>query len=126
MFKIIFVLAVGVVGIIEWLKNLLPSKVTENKTVLTITSGVVSAVTGVVYAMLFTEKTSADFLIYGAGTVGIVQVCYTTLLQTFKAVVTKLKNKYTTSSLDSDKLSDEITEKIETTVKEVIEKSVSK
>lgn len=126
MLNMIFVLAVGVVGIIEWLKNILPSKVTENKTVLTITSGVISAVSGVVYAVLFTDKTPADIIIYGAGTVGVVQVCYTTLLQAFKAVITKLKNKYTASGIDSDALSDEITEKIETAVKEAIEKATSK
>lgn len=103
MFKNIFIIGICVVGAIEWLKNLLPTKVKENKAVLTIISGTVSTI-GAILFVLFGQKLGlvetldptyyVNYIIYIGGTVGIVQVNYATLLKLFKAIVERLKAKY--------------------------------
>ena len=125
MFKNIFVIAVCVVGVVEWLKNLLPQNIKDNKIALAVISGVVSIVGSVLFVAFgqtlgLVEKLDntywLNYVIYSASTLGIVQVNYTTLLKVFKSLVEKLKTKYSSGTVDEDKLSDEIIELIESKV----------
>ena len=125
MFKNIFVIAVCVVGAVEWLKNLLPQNIKDNKIALTIISGFVSIVGGVLFvafgqALGLVEKLDntywLNYVIYSASTLGLVQVSYTTLLKVFKSLVEKLKTKYSSDTVDEGKLSDEIIELIDSKV----------
>lgn len=116
MFKTIFIISLAVVGVVEWLKKMLPSKVVENDTIMASISGAISAVIGAAYVALGQKlgfstvdpSVWQNYVIYAAGTIGCVQVCYQTLLQTFKAIVSKLKAK----TIDSDKIADEIVEEV--------------
>ena len=65
-----------------------------------------------------------NYVIYSGATVGLVQVSYTALLKTFKAVVEKLKGKYANPTIDEDKLSDEIVETIEEKVTEAVSDAI--
>lgn len=132
MFKNIFIIGICVVGAIEWLKNLLPTKVKENKAVLTIISGTVSTI-GAILFVLFGQKLGlvetldptyyVNYIIYIGGTVGIVQVNYATLLKLFKAIVERLKAKYSTP-IDENAVADEIVDTVTTKVTEAITETV--
>lgn len=110
MYKTFFIIAVMVVGAVEWLKNLLPAKVKENSAALASISGAVSIFAGVAYVFLFEEKTLSNYVTYAGAVLGLVQVAYNTLLQTFKAVVAKLKSK--TSVVSEDEIIDAVTDKV--------------
>lgn len=119
MFNTIFIISLAVVGAVEWLKNLLPAKAVKNNTIMASISGAISILIGVAY-VAFGQKLGfstvdstkwQNYVIYAVGTIGCVQVCYQILLQTFKAIVSKLKAK-TTIEVDSDKVADEIAGKI--------------
>ena len=130
MVNTIFIISVVVVGFVEWLKNILPAKIVESKYGVPVVSGIVSAVVGVgVVALSPTlgfgiERTIVNFIICVIGTVGTVQISYNVLLQTFKAVVAKLKSKYTAPEIDPDKKSDEIVDAIESKVNEAVDKAL--
>lgn len=133
MFKTIFIISLAVVGAVEWLKNLLPAKAVENNTVMASISGAISAFIGVAY-VAFGQKLGfstvdpaswQNYVIYAVGTIGCVQVCYQTLLQTFKAIVSKLKSK-ATIEVDSDKIADEIVGEITKLGEKAVEGAVSK
>lgn len=118
MLKIIFILAVAVTGLTDWLKNLLPGKVKDNKIFMSLIAGSISAVTGLVFVLLAkpfgfnVPLTWQNILIYVVGVVGLVQVSYTVLLQTFKGVVERLKSKTPAGSLSPDELTKIIEDKI--------------
>ena len=118
MLKIIFILAVAVTGLTDWLKNLLPGKVKDNKIFMSLIAGGISAVTGLVFVLLAkpfgfnVPLTWQNILIYVVGVVGLVQVSYTVLLQTFKGVVERLKSKAPAGSLSPDELTKIIEDKI--------------
>ncbi len=118
MLKIIFILAVAVIGLTDWLKNLLPGKVKDNKIFMSLIAGGISAVTGLVFVLLAkpfgfnVPLTWQNILIYVVGVVGLVQVSYTVLLQTFKGVVERLKSKTPAGSLSPDELTKIIEDKI--------------
>lgn len=133
MFKNVFVIAVCVVGAVEWIKKLLPEKANENKVLLATISGVISVIGSVLFVAfgqtigLVAELDNTNwvnYVIYSGATVGLVQVSYTALLKTFKAVVEKLKSKYANPTIDEDKLSDEIVETIEEKVTEAVSDAI--
>lgn len=134
MFKNILIISICTVGAMEWLKNLLPSKVTENKAALASISGVISAV-GAVLFVAFGEMLGlvdnlsntnwVNYVIYIASTVGCVQVNYTVLLKLFKSIIEKIKTKYSTGGLDEDQLADEIVNAIMDKATEAITSTVS-
>lgn len=118
MLKIIFILAVAVTGLTDWLKNLLPGKVKDNKIFMSLIAGGISAITGLVFVLLAKPfgfnipLTWQNILIYVVGVVGLVQVSYTVLLQTFKGVIERLKSKTPAGSLSPDELTKIIEDKI--------------
>lgn len=132
-------IAVFVVGLVDWLKKLLPTSVTENKKIMAVISGVISVAGGALYVLLG-EKLGlatdlaptywANYAIYSAGTWGTVQTSYTILFKTFETVKEKLRGKYTNNSVDSEELSEEIVstidEKIAEAVAGVLEKKSAK
>lgn len=129
MFKTIFVIAVFVVGLVDWLKKLLPTSVTENKKIMAVISGVISVTGGALYVLLgeklglATDLDStywANYAIYSVGTWGTVQTSYTILFKTFKTVEEKLKGKYTNNSVDSEELSEEIVSTIDEKIAEAV------
>lgn len=133
MFKNVFIIAVCVVGAVEWIKKLLPEKASENKVLLATISGVISVIGSVLFVAfgqtigLVAELDNTNwvnYVIYSGATVGLVQVSYTALLKTFKAVVEKLKGKYANPTIDEDKLSDEIVETIEEKVTEAVSDAI--
>lgn len=114
MFKTIFSISVAVVGVIEWLKNVLPSKITKNKVALTVFSGAISALTGAAY-VFFGQKLGIskidptnwqNYVIVICGTIGCVQICYQALLKTFNAIIVKLQTEITNDVLSSDEISE--------------------
>ena len=124
MFKIVLMIAVATTGLIEMLKKVLPTKITESKVALTVVSGIVSTIVSASYVtiawflngsglpLFSTEILWVNYLIGVGGTVGLVQVSYNVLLQTFKAIKSKLTAKTVESSIDPDKVSDEVIEKL--------------
>lgn len=121
MFQTIFILAVAVVGLVEFVKNYLPDSVKEKKAVMSSLSGAFSVAVACGFVALNKkigyniEPTIPNFILYSVGAVGIVQTSYDTLFKIFKAVVEKLKNKFV-GPTDVDKASDEIVETITNTV----------
>lgn len=133
MFKTVFLIAVAVTGFVEWLKGLLPAKFKSSKFGLPILSGIISAITGAGFVLLAKplfglsiELSLVNLLIYILGTVGTVQISYNILLQTFKAIVVKLKNKYTSTEIDSDEISNKVVEIIDSKIMETISKEAIK
>ncbi len=137
MFKIMLMIAVATTGLIEYFKKLMPAKVTESKVALAGISGAISAVVGAGYVTLAwfvngiglplfsTTSLLINYLIVIGAVVGMVQVSYNVLLQTFKAVVAKLKAKAVTPTIDPEAASDEIVDAITEKVTEEIGKVVS-
>lgn len=121
MFQTIFILAVAVVGLVEFVKNYLPDSVKEKKAVMSSLSGAFSVTVACGFVALNkkigynVEPTIPNFILYSVGAVGIVQTSYDTLFKIFKAVVEKLKTKFV-GPTDVDKTSDEIVETITNTV----------
>ena len=122
-------IAVFVVGLVDWLKKLLPTSVTENKKIMAVISGVISVTGGALYVLLgeklglATDLDStywANYAIYSVGTWGTVQTSYTILFKTFKTVEEKLKGKYTNNSVDSEELSEEIVSTIDEKIAEAV------
>lgn len=113
MFDKVFIIAVAVAGVTEWLKNLLPSKVKENNAVMAVIAGVISvcAAVGYQFANKVIDPTATltwqSITVFTIIVVGLVQASYNLLLQTFKAIVTKLKSKVTTTT-DVDAKAEEI------------------
>lgn len=131
LFNTIFIISVAVVGFVEWLKNLLPAKVKDSKIGVPIISGIISAAVGVGFVFaanplfgLEVELNLTNFLIYSLGTVGTVQICYNVLLQTFKAVVAKLKNKYTMPEINTEEKADQIVDAIDSKITEAVNKAL--
>lgn len=137
MFKIMLMIAVATTGLIEYLKKFMPVKVTENKVALAGISGAISAVVGAGYVTLAwfvkgielplfnTSNLLINYLLVIGGLISIVQISYNVLLQTFKAVVAKLKAKSVTPTIDPEAASDEIVDAITEKVTEEIGKVVS-
>lgn len=128
--KAIFIVSVFATGFIEYIKNYLPVKFKENKLFLTIFSGVVSAATGVAYVFVAKpifgvelDPGIKNFVVYAIGTIGTVQVSYELLLKTFKAIVERLKNKVViNTTVDPEKIADEVIEKVPETIESVLKK----
>lgn len=137
MFKIMLMIAVATTGLIEYLKKFMPVKVTENKVALAGISGAISAVVGAGYVTLAwfvkgielplfnTSSLLINYLLAIGGLISMVQISYNVLLQTFKAVVAKLKAKSVTPTIDPEAVSDEIVDTITEKVTEEIGKVVS-
>lgn len=129
MFNTIFIASVGVVGLVEWLKNFLPAKVNESKYGIPVISGVISAIIGAgVYYFFMRALGAKGAIVCIGGTIGMVQVSYNVLLQTFKAVVAKLKEKSAAiksgvegSAISADEIVDAIEEKVSEAVKKALE-----
>lgn len=123
MFKTIFIVSVGVVGLVEWLKNFLPEKLKDSKYGLAVVSGLISAAAGVGTCLVITKGFDTTELVkYASGTIGLVQVNYNVLLQTFKAVVAKLKESG--NAIVENGIDDEIAGLIEDKVSEVVKKAL--
>lgn len=134
MYNMVFIASVGVVGLVEWLKNILPAKIVESKFGVPVVSGVISAAVGVGAVALAPvlgfdiERNVVNFIIGAFGTVGLVQVSYNVLLQTFKAVVAKLKERSLSvkagaesNAPDADEIVGTIEEKVSEAVKKALE-----
>ena len=142
MFKIIFMIAVAVTGLIEIFKKVLPAKVTESKVALAVISGAFSTVVGAVYVTLAwfvnniglplfsTTNIWVNYLFVIAGLIGLVQVAYDVLLKTFKAVCAKLKAKAVVPEIDpetaSDEIVDAITDKVTDAIGQVVKEATKK
>ena len=133
MFKVIFLLAVATTGFIEWLKKFLPAKVVESKVALASISGAISVAisVGFVFAAepvfgLAVSKTVGNFIVYSFGTLSLVQVSYNVLLQTFKAIVAKLKAKVSVDGIDTESVATEIADKIADEVVKAVEDTKKK
>ena len=109
--KTYFFVAVVVAGVTEWLKNFLPAKVVENNKAMAGIAGAMSL------AYIFINKainpdvalTWQNIVVFTAMVVGLVQVSYNVLVQTFKAVKTKLTQK---AGVDPETAADEIADKV--------------
>lgn len=129
MFKLIFIVSVGIVGFVEWLKNFLPEKLKESKFGVPVISGLISAAIGAGTCFVVSGGFGVrEAIIYIGGTIGLVQVSYNVLLQTFKAVVAKLKQRGVSikeaidgSAIDADEIVDAIEEKVSEAVKKALE-----
>jgi len=114
MFKIAFIVAMCVAGFTEWLKKLLPAKVTEKDVVMALIAAAIGAVAGIGTTFLAPEVFGATAsivtrIIFAGGVVALTQTSYTLLFQTFKAVKTALTKKM---AVDPDSLAEEIANKI--------------
>lgn len=113
--KTYFFVAVVVAGVTEWLKNFLPAKVVENNKAMAGIAGAMSVVGSLAY--IFINKainpdvvlTWQNIVVFTAMVVGLVQVSYNVLVQTFKAVKTKLTQK---AGVDPETAADEIADKV--------------
>lgn len=127
MFKTIFIIAVAVVGLVEFIKKYLPESVQSKKPVMATIAGVTSVVVACAFVAFnqkigyCIESTIFNFVAYSVGTVGIVQTSYATLYKVFQAIVKKLKTTYA-GEIDADKVAEEIAEKIENKVEETVVK----
>lgn len=129
MFKTIFIVSVGVVGLVEWLKSFLPAKLKDSKYGLPVISGLISAAAGVCTCAVITGGFDTTELVkYAGGTIGLVQVSYNVLLQTFKAIVAKLKergeaikNGVEANAPSADEVVGVIEEKVSEAVKKALE-----
>lgn len=117
MFDKAFLIAVAIAGVTEWLKNLLPTKVKENKAVMAVIAAVIGVVGAVGYQFttkainptaVLTWQTITAFTVI---VVGLTQTAYSLLIQTFKSVVAKLKSKVETP-IDTEQKADEIADTI--------------
>jgi hypothetical protein len=113
--KTYFFVAVVVAGVTEWLKNFLPAKVVENNKAMAGIAGAMSVIGSLAY--IFINKainpdvalTWQNIVVFTAMVVGLVQVSYNVLVQTFKAVKTKLTQK---AGVDPETAADEIADKV--------------
>lgn len=113
--KTYFFVAVVVAGVTEWLKNFLPAKVVENNKAMAGIAGAMSVIGSLAY--IFINKainpdvalTWQNIVVFTAMVVGLVQVSYNVLVQTFKAVKTKLTQKV---GVDPETAADEIADKV--------------
>ena len=135
MFDKAFIVAVAVAGVTEWLKNLLPSKVKENNALMAVIAGVISVCGAVGYQ--FANKaidpsvtlTWQSITVFTVIVVGLVQASYNLLIQTFKAIVTKLKAKVsTTTDVDAkaEEIADTIVSKVESAITEATTTTTTK
>lgn len=121
-FKVLLYVGVIASGVTEWLKKLLPAKVTEKTPVMAAIAAVISAVGGLIFG-LATALTWPQIGIACAVEIGLSQLCYTFLVSTFTA----LKKKLTSSATpDPDALADEMAEKLTDGIKEAVETAVKK
>lgn len=127
MFKTIFIIAVAVVGLVDFIKKYLPESVQNRKPVMATLAGVVSVGAACAF-VAFNQKigynvgsTIFNFVAYSIGTVGVVQTSYATLYKVFQAIIKKLKTTYA-GEIDADKVAEEITEEIENKVEETVGK----
>jgi len=113
--KTYFFVAVVVAGVTEWLKNFLPAKVVENNKAMAGIAGAMSVIGSLAY--IFINKainpdvalTWQNIIVFTVMVVGLVQVSYNVLVQTFKAVKTKLTQK---AGVDPETAADEIADKV--------------
>jgi hypothetical protein len=112
--KIYFLVAVIVSGATEWLKNFLPDKVKDNNKIMAGIAAVLSVAGSIVY--LFMNKSLNNTIVtwqtivtFSGVVVGLTQSYYNVLVQTFKALKTKLTQKVT---VDLESTVDSITDKI--------------
>lgn len=111
-FSSVFAIAVVVAGVTEYLKNFLPEKVKSSNKVLAVIAGLISTGAGIAFS-LYKGFSVPTTIIYVIVMIGVVQTCYNVLIQTFKAVVAKLKAKYTVSTeTDTDVIADKIVDKV--------------
>lgn len=117
MFDKIVIVSVAVAGFTEWFKNFLPENVKGNNGIMAAIAAGFSILGAVGYQ--FASKaidpnivlTWQGVVTFTVVVVGLVQTAYNLLIQTFRAVVTKLKAK-TETPIDPDKVSDEIVDAI--------------
>jgi len=93
-----YFVAVGVTGVTEWLKNFLPEKVKECKPAMAGIAAGLSIASSIGYLFVNKEITGEDFsvkdaIVFCSTVVGMTQVAYTMLLQTFKSIIAKLTGK---------------------------------
>lgn len=105
--QIAFLIACAVAGGVEWLKGLMPDKVKDNKKIMTLISGALSVVAGVLYVLYGQIKLPAAAIFVGI-VLCFTQGAYTLCFKTFKAVQEKLKSK-TLEAVDSDKIAETVT-----------------
>ena len=123
-FKVLFVVGVLASGMTEWIKKLLPAKVTERKPVMAAIAAVVAALSGLCYG-LFAALTWPQIGIACVAEVALSQLCYTLLVSTFVALKEKLKAKVETP-IDPDAAAEEIADKVVEGVIGAIEGTVKK
>lgn len=114
MFKIAFIVAMCVAGFTEWLKKLLPAKVTEKDVVMALIAAAIGAAAGIGTTFLAPEVFGTTVsivtrIIFAGGVVALTQTSYNLLFQTFKAVKVALTKKV---AVDPETLAEEIADKI--------------
>ncbi len=119
-FKILFLIAAVAVGLTEYVKKILPAKWFEKKAVLPLLSGIISAVSAVVYglAMTFTWQQN---VVAALIVVALSQTCYSLLWKTFEAFKDALERKITEKISDKT-LMGEAAEKAGEIADEAVEK----
>lgn len=126
--KTYFLVAVVVAGITEWFKNFLPEKVKENNKAMAGIAAVFSVIAAVGYQ--FANKAInpnvvlswQSITIFTVIVVGLTQTCYNVLVQTFKAVKTKLTEK---AKVDPDEIANDLADKIIDGVTGEVQKTAS-
>ncbi|MEE3415778.1 MAG: hypothetical protein VZR53_10470 [Prevotella sp.] len=126
--KTYFLVAVVVAGITEWFKNFLPEKVKENNKAMAGIAAAFSVIAAVGYQ--FANKAInpsvvlswQSITIFTAIVVGLTQTCYNVLVQTFKAVKTKLTEK---AKVDPDEIANDLADKIIDGVTGEVQKATS-
>lgn len=112
--KTYFLVAVVVAGVVEWLKNFLPEKVKTNSGVMAAIAAGLSVVGSIGYqfadkAINGTTLTWTSVIVFTVVVVGLTQTCYNVLVQTFKAIKTKLTEKVVQEPAEiADELADKI------------------
>ena len=126
--KTYFLVAVVVAGITEWFKNFLPEKVKENNKAMAGIAAVFSVIAAVGYQ--FANKAInphvvlswQSITIFTVIVVGLTQTCYNVLVQTFKAVKTKLTEK---AKVDPDEIANDLADKLIDGITSEVQKTTS-
>lgn len=95
-FIYMFVVSILVVGLVEWLKNFLPSKIKENKITMSLFMAVVSVLVGGTFVFvpgIILNTNIITKVLFIGGVIALTQTCYTLLFKTFKTIKNYLSEK---------------------------------
>lgn len=123
--QIAFLIAVLVSAGIEYLKGILPEKVKGNSKIMTLISGAISAVAGILYVVYAHITPIASAAVFVGIVVCFTQFSYELCFKTFLAIQAKLKAKVE-QPLDSDKLADKVVDSLVDSAEKLITETPTK